>query len=99
MKLKFLKQKELEIINNKFSDEDSVDYDNWDLMSEEERLITDAAMYADGAYIDNEFEDLDKWCKEVGGSEYREEYLINNPNVVREKIDLMLKENIITIIK
>ena len=99
MKLKFLKQKELEIINNKFSDEDSVDYDNWDLMSEEERLITDAAMYVDGAYIDNEFEDLDKWCKEVGGSEYREEYLINNPNVVREKIDLMLKENIITIIK
>ena len=45
------------------------------------------------------FEDLDKWCKEVGGSEYREEYLINNPNVVREKIDLMLKKNIITIIK
>ena len=99
MKLKFLKQKELKVINNRFSEEDSIDYDNWDLMSEEERLITDAAMYVDGAYIDNEFEDLDEWCKEVGGSEYEEEYLINNPNVVREKIDLMLKKNIITIIK
>ena len=32
MKLKFLKQKELKVINNRFSEEDSIDYDNWDLM-------------------------------------------------------------------
>ena len=38
MKLKFLKQKELKVINDRFSEEDSIDYDNWDLMSEEERL-------------------------------------------------------------
>ena len=99
MKFEFLKEKELELINNRFAEEDSIDYDNWDLMTDEEILITDAAMYVDGAYIDNEFEDLDEWCKEVDGSEYEEEYLINNPNVVREKIDLMLKKNIITIIK
>ena len=45
MKFEFVKEKELELINNRFAEEDSIDYDNWDLMSNEEILITDAAMF------------------------------------------------------
>ena len=56
MKFEFVKEKELELINNRFAEEDSIDYDNWDLMSNEEILITDAAMFVDEAYCDNEFE-------------------------------------------
>ena len=58
MKFQFVKQKELELINNRFGEEDSIDYDNWDLMSNEEILITDAAMFVDEAYCDNEFDSL-----------------------------------------
>ena len=43
LKFEFNKVKELEEINKRFSNEDSADYDNWDLMNEEEILITDAA--------------------------------------------------------
>jgi hypothetical protein len=43
MKFEFVKEKELELINNRFAEENSIDYDNWDLMSDEEILITDAA--------------------------------------------------------
>ena len=30
MKFEFVKEKELELINNRFAEEDSIDYDNWD---------------------------------------------------------------------
>jgi hypothetical protein len=39
MKFEFVKEKELELINNRFAEENSIDYDNWDLMSDEEILI------------------------------------------------------------
>ena len=90
-------KKELERLNNLYGDEKSPEYDNWDKMSGLESLITDAGMYADGAYEENEFDDLNEWCRVVGPMEYEETYLNTHPNVVRNKIDLMLHKNLIEI--
>ena len=69
MKLEFLKQEELEAINNRFAEEDSTEYDDWDLMSNEEILITDAAMFVDEVYCDNEFNSLEEFAKNVSEEE------------------------------
>ncbi len=90
-------QKELERLNNLYGNEKSPEYDNWDKMSELETLIVDAEMYADEAYIENNLDDLDKWCEDVGPIEYKQSYLDEHPNVVREKIDKMLQLNLIEI--
>ena len=90
-------QKELERLNNLYGDEKSPEYDYWDKMSELETLITDAGMYADGAYEENTFDDLNKWCRIVGPMEYKQTYLNTHPNAVRSKIDEMLRKNIIEI--
>jgi len=68
-KLEFLKQEELELINNRFAEEDSIDYDNWDLMTNEEILITDAAMFVDEVYCDNEFNSLEEFAKNASEGE------------------------------
>jgi hypothetical protein len=90
-------QKELERINNIYSEEDSLEYDNWHKMSELETLITDAGLYANGAYEENTFDDLNEWCRIVGPMEYDQTYLNTHPNVVRTKIDKMLHLNLIEI--
>ena len=69
MKLEFLKQEELEAINNRFAEEDSTEYDDWDLMSNEEILITDAAMFVDEVYCDNEFNSLEEFAKNASEEE------------------------------
>jgi hypothetical protein len=69
MKFEFLKYKELELINNRFAEEDSIDYDNWDLMTDEEMLICDAQMFADEAYCDNEFDSLEEFAKNASEGE------------------------------
>jgi len=90
-------QNELERLNLLYGDENSPEYDNWDKMSELETLITDAGMYADGAYEENSFDDLNEWCVIVGPMEYEQTYLNTHPNTVRSKIDEMLRKNIIEI--
>jgi hypothetical protein len=69
MKLEFLKQEELEAINNRFAEEDSNEYDDWDLMTNEEILITDAAMFVDEVYCDNEFNSLEEFAKNASEEE------------------------------
>jgi hypothetical protein len=69
MKLEFLKQEELEAINNRFAEEDSNEFDDWDLMTNEEILITDAAMFVDEAYCDNEFNSLEEFAKNASKEE------------------------------
>ena len=69
MKLEFLKQEELEAINNRFAEEDSTEYDDWNLMSNEEILITDAAMFVDEAYCDNKFDSLEEFAKNASKEE------------------------------
>ena len=91
-------QKELTRLNLLYGEENSLEYDNWEKMSELETLITDAGMYADGAYEENKFDDLNEWCKSVGPMEYNQTYLNTHPNAVRSKINKMLRKNIIEIL-
>jgi hypothetical protein len=101
MKLQLTKTTEVELnrLNNLYGDEKSPEYDYWDKMSKLETLITDAGMYVDGVYEENMFNDLNEWCRIVGSMEYQQTYLNTHPNAVREKIDKMLRENIITIVE
>jgi hypothetical protein len=71
MKFEFVKEKELELINNRFAEENSIDYDNWDLMSDDEILICDAEMFAanDEAYCDNEFDSIEEFAKNASEGE------------------------------
>lgn len=71
--------------------------DLYDELEERELLLVDAKMYTEGAYVENEFDDLQEWCREVGLLEYNQTYLNTHPNAVREKIDRMLRENMIEI--
>ena len=91
-------QKEIERLNLLYGEENSLEYDCWEKMSELEVLIADAGMYADGAYEQNEFDDLNEWCRIVGPMEYEQTYLNTHPNAVRSKIDEMLRKNIIEIL-
>lgn len=90
-------QTELERLNLLYGEENSPEYDNWDKMSKLETLITDAGMYAYGTYEENEFDNLNEWCRIVGSMEYDQTYLNTHPNVVRSKIDEMLRLNLIEI--
>ena len=65
LKFRFLKGIELEVINDVFGNEDSEKFDNWDLMTDEEELITDAAMFVDEAYADNCFDSIESFAREV----------------------------------
>jgi hypothetical protein len=69
MKFEFTKREELEIINKKFGDEDSELYDYWELMNEEEILITDAQLFADEAYCENKFNSLEEFAQNASESE------------------------------
>jgi hypothetical protein len=92
LKFKFNKVKELEEINNRFSNEDSIDYDNWHLMNEEETLITDAAMFEDEVYCDNKFNSIEEFVNnviEAEGDSYQ-----NTLN----RIEQMLNRRILTIV-
>ena len=92
LKFKFNKVKELEEINNRFSNEDSIDYDNWDLMNEEEILITDAAMFEDEAYCDNKFNSIEEFVNnviEVEGDSFQS---------TLNRIKQMLDKNILEIV-
>jgi hypothetical protein len=91
-------QKEIERLNLLYGEENSPEYDYWEKMSKLEVLIADAGLYADGAYEQNTFDDLDEWCKSVGPMEYKQTYLNTHPNAVRSKIDEMLRKNIIEIV-
>ena len=101
MKLQLTKTTELELkrLNDLYGDEKSPEYDYWDKMSDLEVLITDAGLYVNGAYEENIFNDLNEWCMIVGPMEYQQTYLNTHPNIVRNKIDKMLREDIITIIE
>jgi len=69
MKFEFLKEVELELINNRFAEENSIDYDNWGLMTDEEILICDAGMFANGIYCDNEFSSIEEFAKNASEGE------------------------------
>ncbi len=69
MKFEFLGEEALELINDRFAEEDSIDFDNWDLMTDEEMLICDAGMFANEAYCDNEFDSIEEFAKNASEGE------------------------------
>ena len=93
LELTKIAKKELKVINKKINNDDNA-YDN---LTERELLLTDAELYVEGAYEDNEFDNLEDWCKDVQESEYDPEYLIEKPNACFDKISLMLNENILVV--
>lgn len=96
MKLKLTESAELELkIINKRIEEDEEAYDS---LNEHELLVVDAELYFEGGYIENEFDNLDEWCQEVGIEEYDPKYLKKYPNVVKDKVNEMINEGLITII-
>jgi hypothetical protein len=95
MKIKLTEycSKELERINNMIDDD--FDYEE---MSDLDILIADAGMYANDAYIENNFDDLNEWCIKVSPEEYEQSYLDSHPNVVLNKVNRMLELDLIEII-
>jgi hypothetical protein len=91
---------ELEAISKRIDDAGDDNYEVvCESLNERELLVCDAGMYVDGAYEENEFDDLNKWCLSTGNMEYNQTYLNTNPNAVREKINTMLREGLIELTK
>ena len=92
MKFEFLKEAELELINNRFANEDSIDFDNWDLMTDEEILICDAEMFVNEAYCDNEFNSIEEFAENVSEEEG------DTVESVLERVNEMLDKGILKLI-
>jgi hypothetical protein len=95
LKMTELFEVELEMINARIIEDDFA-YDN---LNEKELLITDAQLYIDGAYEENKFKDLEKWCKLVGKSEYVPKYLKKHPTAVLDKVNKMIQEGIVVVVE
>jgi hypothetical protein len=88
-------KQELKVINAKIEADDNA-YDN---LTERELLLTDAELYVEEAYEDNEFDNLEDWCKLAQQSEYDPKYLEKHPNACFDKVSEMLKLNILELSK
>jgi hypothetical protein len=84
---------EINRLNSKYGEETSQFYDDWDQMNDEEMLIMDASLYSNGAYEENKFNSLDKWCANTAQMEYG----VTDGNIVRKKLDKMLQLDLIKI--
>ena len=93
MKLQLTKtaKQELKEINIKLKKTDGEYYDK---MNKRELLISDAMLYVEDAYVNNQFKSLDKWCLETGKGEVPNDYRMR----VKKRIGKMLIEDIITIV-
>jgi hypothetical protein len=96
MKLKLTESAglELKVIHKRIEEDDEA----YDSLNEHELLVVDAELYVEGGYIENKFDDLDEWCREVGGGEYDPKYLAKHPNVVKDKVNKMIDKRLITIV-
>jgi hypothetical protein len=94
MKIQLTKtaKQELKVINVKIKKTDGEYYDK---ATKREKLVLDAMLYVENAYVDNTFKRLDNWCKRTGEGEYINDHLMN----VKKKIGKMLIEDIITIVE
>jgi len=96
MKLKLTESSELELkVIHKRIEEDEEAYDS---LNEHELLVVDAELYVEDGYMENEFDDLDEWCKEVALEEYLPAYVEKHPNVVKDKINKMIDKGLIIIV-
>ena len=94
MKLQLTKtaKQQLEVINVKL---DKTEGEYYDKATKREKLIMDASLYVENAYVNNKFKRLDNWCKRTGEGEYDEDHMMN----VKRKLGKMIMEDIITIVE
>jgi hypothetical protein len=90
-------KQELKVIYVKYTDDN--DEFRYDDLTERELLLIDAELYVEEAYEDNEFDNLEDWCKLVQQSEYDPKYLEKHPNACFDKVSEMLKLNILELSK
>lgn len=86
---------ELKMINARIIEDESA----YDRLNKKEILITDADLYINSAYEENEFDNLEEWCILVGELEYNSDYLKKNPTVVLDKVNKMIQEGIVVVAK
>ena len=67
----------------------------YDKLKKRERLLCDAQMYVNEAYINNKFKHLDDWCLRTGQGEFQYDHRMS----VKKNIGKMLMEDIITIVE
>ena len=83
----------LEVINQRIMENEEA----YNELTEYETLVTDAGLYVEGAYEENEFTNLEKWCKNVGKSEYIPKYLKKHPTAVLDKVNKMIDEGLVVV--
>jgi hypothetical protein len=76
-----------------------VDEEAYDNLTEQELLMTDAELYVEDAYEENEFSNLEQWCKLVGKSEFIPKYLKKHPTAVLDKVNKMINEGIVVVVE
>ena len=71
--------------------------DDWPYhrLKKRQKLLLDANLYVEEAYIDNSFKQLDNWCKRTGEGEF----LADHRMKVKKNIAQMLSEDIINIVQ
>ena len=92
MKLQLTKtaKQELKELNVKL---EKIDFD-YHRCNKREKLIQDAMLYVEDAYVNNRFKRLDNWCLRTGQGEFQDDYRMR----VKKNIGKMLIEDIITIV-
>jgi hypothetical protein len=85
-------KQELKRLHARFSHTEDMPYHT---LKARERLLCDAQMYVDDAYVSNSFKRLDSWCKRTGEGEFQKKYRMS----AKKNIGKMLIEDIITIVE
>lgn len=80
-------EQQIEVLNELVTND--VEYDEF---SPEQKLAADAGMYANEAYVENEFEDMDDFISGVSDGEGIPKEAVNN------KITAMIEQDLIVIV-
>ena len=91
MKLQLTKtaKQEFKVLNIKLNN--NMDYHK---CNRRERLLQDAMLYIEDAYVSNNFKNLDNWCLKTGKGEFINDHKMR----VKKNISKMIMEDIINII-
>jgi hypothetical protein len=84
-------KQELKELNIRLNKMDDPDYHG---LKKRERLLCDAQLYVEDAYVNNKFKRLDNWCLRTGKGEFTDDHKMR----VKKNIGKMIMEDIITIV-
>jgi len=92
MKLQLTKTAKQELKQLEVKMNDDFDYHK---CNKREKLIQDAMLYVEDAYVSNKFKRLDSWCLRTGQGEFQDDHKMK----VKKNIGKMIMEDIITIVE